>query len=216
MPGTYPFPTRYGVVEGSYRDLIEGSKTACKRLCETAQKLEKQGALAIVGDCGLMALYQNDIAEAVSIPVVSSSLILLPLAKKILNGKRIGILTGHSELLKPMHLAAAGVDDSQQLIIQGMENESHFRSVVIEGTGLQVYERMARDVLHAVGEMLRKLDNVKLILLECSNLAAFAWEIERTYQIPVWDVNLAVQMLYLGRNPVCYRSNSTATKAVIT
>ena len=44
------------------------------------------------------------------------------------------------------------------------------------------------------------------ILLECSNLATFAWEVSKRYDILVLDVNLAIQMLYLGRNPVHYQN----------
>lgn len=41
-PGTFEFPVEYGIVEGSYRDLIEGSPDACRRLCEAAKKLAKR------------------------------------------------------------------------------------------------------------------------------------------------------------------------------
>ena len=41
-PGTFEFPVEYGIVEGSYRDLIEGSPDACRRLCEAAKKLAKK------------------------------------------------------------------------------------------------------------------------------------------------------------------------------
>ena len=69
MEGTFTFPVCYGTVPGSYRDLIEGSQEACTHLCKAASGLEKQGACAIAGDCGLMALYQAELASSVSVPV---------------------------------------------------------------------------------------------------------------------------------------------------
>ena len=72
-PGTFEFPVEYGIVEGSYRDLIEGSPDACRRLCEAAKKLAKKNVSAIAGDCGLMALYQRQIADSAGIPVISST-----------------------------------------------------------------------------------------------------------------------------------------------
>ena len=41
-PGTFEFPVEYGIVEGSYRDLIEGSPDACRRLCEAAKSWQKE------------------------------------------------------------------------------------------------------------------------------------------------------------------------------
>ena len=135
FPGTFDFPVEYGIVEGSYRDLIEGSPDACKRLCEAAKELERKNVSAIAGDCGLMALYQRQIAASVGIPVISSSLLFLPFARMMISGgQSIGILTGHSALLGEHHLKAAGVVDLDGIVIYGMQDEPHFKEVVIEGT----------------------------------------------------------------------------------
>lgn len=204
-PGTFDFPVEYGVVPGSYRDLVQGSPEACGRLCQAARELEARGVSAIAGDCGLMVLYQEELARSVSVPVVASSLALLPLLRTMLGReKKIGLLTGHSGLLARRHLAAAGVDGDGELVIQGMEDEPHFRQVVLEGACPQDYRLMARDVLHAVGRLLEREKEVGAIVLECSNLTTFAWEVEEKYHIPVFDVNLAIRILRLGREHTCY------------
>ena len=205
-PGTFPFPVRYGVVSGSYRDLVQGSPEACQRLCDVARQLESQGVSAIVGDCGLMALYQSELTACVKVPVISSSLVLLPLAQALIRkDRKIGIITGHSQLLGSQHLLGAKADPSR-LAIQGMEDQPHFRQVVLEGKCPQSYDLMADDVLRAVAQLLLREENIGAILLECSNLATFAWEVSKRYDILVLDVNLAIQMLYLGRNPVHYQN----------
>lgn len=109
MEGTFTFPVCYGTVPGSYRDLIEGSQEACTNLCAAAKALERQGAWALAGDCGLMALYQKEIADSVRVPVVSSSLVLLPMIQQMLGETlKVGVLTGHSLLLQKKHLEAVG------------------------------------------------------------------------------------------------------------
>lgn len=206
MPGTFPFPIRYGIVPGSYRDLIHGSPQACERLCTAAQKLEQEGVAAIAGDCGLMALYQSALAESVQVPVISSSLVLLPLAQCLIGkDRKIGIITGHSQLLSEQHLLGANADPDR-LVIQGMEEQPHFRQVVLEGSCPQDYQLMARDVLHAVKLLLEREEAIGAILLECSNLTTFAREVSKHYSLPVLDVNLAIQMLYLGRNHTDYQT----------
>lgn len=206
MPGTFPFPIRYGMVPGSYRDLIHGSPQAREHLCMAAQKLEQEGVAAIAGDCGLMALYQSDLAQSVSVPVISSSLLLLPLAQCLIGkNRKIGIITGHSQLLSTQHLLGANADPSR-LVIQGMEEQPHFRQVVLEGTCPQDYQRMAQDVRNAAKLLLERDETIGAILLECSNLTTFAREISNLYHIPVLDVNLAIQILYLCRNHTDYQT----------
>lgn len=198
-PGTFEFPVKYGVVKGSYRDLIEGSEAACTCLCEAARTLESEGAVAIVGDCGLMGLYQKELAEAVHVPVVASSLALLPLMQAILPADRtIGILTGHSGLLGAHHLRGASAERLDGIVIQGMENEPHFREVVIEGTAGQSYSRMLKDVLNGVRKLRQACGETAplgAVLLECSNLAVFGAEITEEFNVPVFDINTAVYLL---------------------
>lgn len=195
-PGTFDFPVEYGIVEGSYRDLIEGSPDACMRLCEAAKKLEQKNVSAIAGDCGLMALYQRQIADSVGIPVISSSLLLLPFARMMISSKQsVGILTGHSELLGKHHLKAAGAEDLDEIIIYGMQNEPHFKEVVIEGTAKQDYKRMKADVIHGVNCLKDRCKSLGAVLLECSNLAVFGAEITREFGIPVFDINTGVYMM---------------------
>lgn len=204
MPGTFPFPIRHGMVPGSYRDLIHGSPQACERLCAAAKKLEQEGVAAIAGDCGLMALYQSALAQSVQVPVISSSLVLLPLAQCLIGeDRKIGIITGHSQLLNEQHLLGANADPAR-LVIQGMEEQPHFRQVVLEGNCSQNYDLMAKDVLRAVELLLDQGQTLGAILLECSNLATFSAEVERVYKLPVLDCNMAVRLLYNMTNPYLY------------
>ena len=195
-PGTFEFPVEYGIVEGSYRDLIEGSPDACRRLCEAAKKLAKKNVSAIAGDCGLMALYQRQIADSAGIPVISSSPLFLPFARMMIPpGQSVGILTGHSALLGEHHLRAAGAGNPDGIIIYGMQNEPHFKEVVIEGTAKQDYVRMKEDVLNGVRHLSGACNDLGAVLLECSNLAVFGAEITKEFHIPVFDINTGVYMM---------------------
>lgn len=195
-PGTFEFPVEYGFVEGSYRDLIEGSPDVCRRLCEAAKKLAQKNVSAIAGDCGLMALYQRQIADAAGIPVISSSLLFLPFARMMISPEQsVGILTGHAALLGEHHLRAAGVWDLEGIVIHGMQNEPHFKEVVIEGTAKQEYGRMKEDVRNGVRCLRRSCKSLGAVLLECSNLAVFGAEIAKEFCVPVFDINSGVYMM---------------------
>lgn len=205
-PGTFDFPLEMGIVEGSYRDLIDGSDDACKRLCEAAKKLEEKGVSAIAGDCGLMVLYQKQIADSVRIPVMSSSLLLLPFARSMIaKTQSIGILTGHSALLGEHHLRAVGVKDMNGIVIYGMQDEPHFKEVVIEGRARQQYDLMKRDVLNGVKHLKESCRSLGAVLLECSNLAVFGCEITNEFGIPVFDINSGIYLMQEIWNKRSYR-----------
>lgn len=199
-PGTFNFPVEYGVVEGSYRDLVNGSEEVCERLCRAARKLEKKGVCAIAGDCGLMALYQSEMMKAVHIPVISSSLTLLPLMKRIISPNySIGILTGHLAMLGMHHLKGIGVDSFDGICIQGMQEEPHFHKVVIKGGAKQQYNLMKQDVLNGVKKLKALCEADKplgAVLLECSNLAVFGAEVTKEFGVPVFDINTGIYLMH--------------------
>lgn len=206
--GTFPFPVLYGTVEGSYRDLITGSDDACRRLCLAARELADQGACAIAGDCGLMAMYQREMADCAGVPVVSSSLVLLPFLRQIVpQDTHIGILTGHSELLAYSHLVGAGAGELQNIAIQGMQDEPHFRETVIEGRGHHDYQLMKADVIHATEKLLARSSRTGAILLECSNLTTYGYEISNRFALPVFDINTAIGFLQRSFNQTNYSNH---------
>lgn len=203
--GTFPFPVKYKVVQGSYQDLIEGSQKICDSLCNAAVQLESEGVSAIAGDCGLMVLYQEQLAKSVKVPVIASSLILLPMLQDIFGReKNIGIITGHSKLLSERHLSSAGVAQDSNITIVGLENGPHFKEAVLDKHCSQNYDRMMADVFSAVDELLNRTGEVGAILLECSNLPTYARAIADRYKTPVFDVTMALKFLAAAAKPERY------------
>lgn len=199
---TFDFQVCYEIVNGSFTDLIDGSDYIKKQLLDAAKRLENKGINAIAGDCGLMGLYQKEICNYVNIPVIASSLTLIPLIEKITNSDaKIGLITGHSQLLNKKHLLNAGIENLDNLIIQGMEDESHFKEIVIDGKTNLNHWKMEKDVVNAVEKLFKKENKISAILLECSNLASYSYTINKTYNIPVFDINTCINLLHNSISP---------------
>ena len=60
----------------------------------------------------------------------------------------------------------------------------------------------------AVEQMLHRCDVIGAILLECSNLTTFAREVAEHFDMPVFDVNMAIRMLYRSRRSDRYRAEN--------
>lgn len=196
--GTLDFPVCYEVVDGvSFMDLVDGNERALAALIEGAKRLEAKGVKAIAGDCGLLARYQQDIAAALSIPFFSSSLILIPLIWRMQGQTgQVGVITGHSGLLKAEHLRLAGVEPGTAIAIEGMENELEFRKVVIEGHPVLDVDRMRQDTLAVARRLAHGHPAVRSIVLECSNLPTFASDIQQEIGLPVYDIVGLVKLVY--------------------
>ncbi len=202
--GTFDFQVHYEIVDGKFSDLINGSDEIKQKLVNAVRNLKEKGVKAVVGDCGLMSLYQQEMAAEGGLMTISSSLVLLPLAWQLIgkNGS-VGILTGHSELLKESHLRACGYDDSIKIKIQGMQDEPHFSEVVIHGGSELDVNRMRADVLSAV-EKLTANSDVRALVIECSNLGTFSADIYERFGIPVFDIVTGAKLLRYSLNPPRY------------
>jgi hypothetical protein len=147
-----------------------------------------------------MAMYQREIANAVTVPVISSALVLLPLIHAALNScTPVGVITGHSSLLSQRHLG-----ENAKCPLQGMENEPHFREVVIDGAGVPDRTLMSRDLISAAAKLRRDHGDIGAFLLECSNLASCSRELYEAYRIPVFDINDAIRFVYNSLCKPCY------------
>src|SRR5207302_5544921 len=110
---TWPFPVLYKVVPGATPDRVVRHKSQglTNAFLDAAAELVGLGADGITTPCGLLSLYQRDLAAHVGVPVAASSLMQVPLVERILPpGKRVGVLTVSAASLTADHSIAAGAD----------------------------------------------------------------------------------------------------------
>lgn len=203
--GTFSYPVCYEIIEGSSFQLMENNPEMEQTMVNAALSLKNKGVKAIIGDCGLMSLYQREMAKAAGIPVLASSLSLIPLAWNTIGGVgSIGVLTGHSDMLNEHHLKASGWTEDIRISVQGMQEEPHFRDVVIEHKKMLVPSEMNQAVQNAVSKLFQKSPDVKAIILECSNLPSYGSTIAEKFHLPVFDIVEAANFLYRCVQPVNY------------
>lgn len=206
--GSFDYPVRYEVVNGNFSDLIEGSPKIRRSLVNACRRLTvSYGIRGIVGDCGLMSLYQAELGRATAAPVAASSLCQIPLVWQLIGRSgSIGIITGHMKLLSEKHLQNSGWTEDIPLSIQGMQDETHFREIVIEA-GLHLEkELMKKDVLAAAEKLRQKTPDLRAVIIECSNLATYSRDVQKLLGIPVWDTMSAANFIAYGINPPIYKT----------
>lgn len=204
---TFQYPVRYEVVKGGFADLVEGSEEIKGNIRGACMNLKNAGVRGILGDCGMMSLYQDCLGAEIGLPFVGSSLCQIPTVWQII-GRRgsIGILTGHSGLLSERHLRASGWTEEIRLSIQGLQNEAHFNEIVIQGGKNLDIARMNEDVLHAARILRENTPDLRAIVIECSNLPTYSRNISEQCGVPVFDTMSAANLLSYAIHPPLYIS----------
>ena len=112
--GTWDFPVMYRVVRDASPDKVvrKGAEGLLPAFIEAALSLQADGVDGITTNCGFLALFQEELANAVGVPVLTSSLMQVRAVNALLPaGQRAGILTISGSTLTPAHLKGAGVPE---------------------------------------------------------------------------------------------------------
>ncbi len=196
---TFPFPVRYHRVAGADPDLVvrRGAEGLLPAFVEGAKELEREGVGAITTNCGFLVKFQRELAGAVSVPVFTSTLLLVPLVHRMLPaGRRVGIMTVNAGTLGAEHLRGAGIGSDVPIAVAGMETEKEFTRVLL-GDELELDVDAAREEhVRVARRLLAGHPDVGAIVLECTNMPPYAGDIRRETGIPVFDIVSLVTMVH--------------------
>ena len=194
---TWNFPVVYRIVKGASpaRVVKEADPTLLEPFIEAARDLEKVGVKAITTVCGFLAIFQEQLANAVNVPVLTSSLMQVPLVYRMLKSdQKVGIITADSRSLTTEHLAAVGADLVPTGIV-GTEDEDF--SKVLIGNELTLDVDKARNSLITVARrLISQHPEVGAIVLECCNMPPYAKSIQEEVNLPVFDIYTLTNMVY--------------------
>lgn len=202
---TFPFPVHYKVVRGASPDrvVLRNGEGLIGVFIEAAKELESEGVDGITTSCGFLSQFQEDLTAAVSIPVLTSSLMQVELVNRMLrSGKRAGILTISSSNLTDAHLARANVPLDTP--IGSTEGGKEFTPAVL-GNRTELDVRMAReDNIDAARRLQADHPEVGALVLECTNMTPFAADIRDATGLPVFSIVTLVNWFQSGLAPHQY------------
>lgn len=195
-PSSLPFTTSYEIIEGLTVPLLlnNPSPEMLAPLIDAARRLERSGVKAITGSCGFLALFQNEIAAAVEVPVFVSSLIQADLIHRM-TGRPVGVLTASAALLTPRHLAAVGAGDVP-LVIEGMDTGPEFSEVILRNDRDDMdLAKVEAELLEAGERLVARAPEIGAILLECTDLPPYAQSLQSRLGRPVFDIITLATMI---------------------
>lgn len=199
---TWPFPVLFRTVRGADRDWIHAAprEEVFQAFCDDALGLVAEGADGIAICCGMMSLYQEELADQCQVPIVTSSLMQVPFVERLLPpGKRVGILTISTNLLKPKHLEAAGVAPDTPVI--GFEESDEFIAMRRRAEPTMDVAQVERETLAIAQKLVGKNPEIGALVMECTNLPPFSRAVSEATGLPVYDIYNFLCWFHAGLAP---------------
>ncbi len=182
--GTFAVPTHHDVVRSVWPDKVVLSAASLRqaRIVPAFQgvvrKLDRLGARAITTSCGFLVLLQKELQLVTKVPVVTSSLMLLP--KLLQTQQRVGVLTISARHLGTEHLRSAGVpkDRLADVVVQGVEPGTEFVTRILGNQPQMDLAQAERDVVAAALALKARAPDIHTVVLECTNMPPYIAAIE--------------------------------------
>ncbi len=196
---TFPFPVLYHRVRGASPDRVvrQGQQELLPAFIEGARALEREGVRAVTTNCGFLAKFQSEVAASVSIPVFTSSLMLVPLVHRMLPPKKaVGIMTVDASSLRPEHYTGAGITKDIPTVVAGMETEKEFTRVMLDNELELDVEAARQEHLTVARCLVEAHPEIGAIVLECTNMPPYRADIQAATGLPVFDITTLVRMVH--------------------
>ncbi len=199
---TWPFPVLYRIVRDASPDLVvrRGAEGMLSAFVDAARDLVRDGADGITTNCGFLSLFQQELSEAVSVPVVTSSLMQVEMVNRILPaGKRTGVLTISASTLTEDHLRKAQVPEGTP--IGTTEGGQEFTRAILGNEEVLDVEKARADNVEAALRLQKNHPELGAIVLECTNMCPYAADIQSATGLPVFSIVSFVTWFQSGLLP---------------
>jgi Asp/Glu/Hydantoin racemase len=201
---TWPFPVRYRIVKGADPARIMGQQpdpSLLEPFLDAARELEGEGVRAITTSCGFLAVFQRELAGTVGVPVLTSALLQVPMAARMIRpDQKVGILTERPNLTE-RHFEGVGWSSREiPVVVRAMPPDAVFPTMYIDNALEADTAVLEREMVSLASDLVCEHPEVGAIVLECTNFVPFAQRMRRATGRPVFDLYTLAMQTYLATN----------------
>lgn len=188
---TFPYPVVRKVVEGTKTPRTQAEVRSMLPLyLDAARELEAVGVDLITSNCGLIALLQQELAAAVRVPVMTSSLLMVPTVAKAVGGRKVAILTFFDDEVGEENFRASGWSsrDIATTVAGVGRYASWLRFLETKEADEHLMAQLEADLVATADDVLKREPDVAAFLLECTMLPCAVGALRAAFCLPVYDV----------------------------
>ncbi len=197
-PTTFDFPVISETVEGGWAENVVRGDPSLEAACiDAARRLVARGAVAICSNCGFLIRHQAAIASSVSVPVATSSLLLVPtLLRQLPPKSKMAVLTFDSTRCTDDLLGIHGDEERSRIVIGGLEGTKYWHDEHKSPAPPVDVAAIERDLSACVANLRGMHPEIALLLLECTGFPMVAPAIRSISKLPVYDITTLCRMTY--------------------
>lgn len=192
-PESYPFPVKMVHVKGANVQTVitHPSQAVLADMIRIAKEMiEKEDIRAITTSCGFNAVFQKELAEALTVPVFTSALLQVPFVQSMIGYQRtVGVITANKSALTETHLRACGITEAMKIEVMGLENAPEWSKIFEQPDEAFDIEIVSREIIGVAEEGIKRCPDMGAIVLECTDLPPYAKRIGKAVGLPVFDFN---------------------------
>ncbi|MGF6313386.1 hypothetical protein ABIB82_007541 [Bradyrhizobium sp. i1.8.4] len=187
---SFNFPTISETVAGAWvENVVRGDPALEPAYIAAARRLVERGAIAISSTCGFSIRHQPAVAASVNVPVVMSSLLLLPaLLRQLPATAKIAVLTYDSKHCSEDLLGLNDPGELARIVIGGIEGGKFWHDELKRPAPQVDVAAIEADVTACVERLRAALPEIAAILFECAAFPMVAPAVRRIAKLPVYDI----------------------------
>lgn len=196
---SYDYAVRFHRVSGAnvHTVLEKPDQAVLHTMIADARMMVSEGIKAISTSCGFNAIFQRELAQAAGVPVLTSSLLQVPLARQIHGqGSEVCIITANAGSLGMEHLKSAGIASMDGLHIVGLEQSAEWNTMFSKPDAEIDLDTIEQEVLGAARRAIQAHPDIRAFVLECTDLPPYSAAIRRQSGLPVFDFITMVNYLH--------------------
>lgn len=196
---TFSHPVLYGRVRvPDGLSLSSGHPDILGAIITAAQDLADQGVGALVGACGSFGFYQREVAKSFDLPVFMSIMTQVPFILQSLGPHRkLCVVAAWRAALDLRLFEACGITDTTRLVIKEMAGQQEFERM-LSGEGSIDPDALRLEVLSVISAAVREEPQIGGIVLQCSDLPPFAFDVHNATGLPVFDAALLIEWVQMA------------------
>jgi hypothetical protein len=189
-PDTFAFSTIQETVEGAWVEVVVRGEPALEPAFVAATKrLVERGATAITSTCGFAIRHQSAVAASVPVPVMLSSLILIPaILRSLPPAAKLAVLTYDSSHCTEDLLPLGSAADRARVVIGGIEGGVFWHNELKRPPPPTDPADIEADVAACIVRLREAHPEIAAILFECAGFPIVASAIRRRFGLPVFDI----------------------------
>ena len=203
---TWPFPVQYRIVKGATPDKVvrQDPMLMVDGFVAAARDLVAHGCDGLTTNCGFLAMIQDEVAEAVQVPVATSSLMQITMVERMLpKSKRVGVITISKADLSVEHLRRAGAPVDTPIV--GTDRGRAFTHGILDDQPSIDFDDCRLDLLDSARELVGEHKNIGAIVLECTNMTPYAADVRKLTGLPVFSIYSFVRWFHQALVPDRFR-----------